>query len=45
LKGELRLQIEQLFEQLLRIRFLAHSLTIDAFERVTIKTDWMMTWP
>lgn len=43
LKGELRLQIEQLFEQLFQDRFLAHSLTVDAFERVPIKTDRMMT--
>lgn len=43
LEGELRLQIKQLFEQLFRDRFLAHSLTVDAFERVPIKTDRMMT--
>lgn len=43
LKGELRLQIEQLFEQLFQDRFLAHSLTVGAFERVPIKTDRMMT--
>lgn len=43
LEGELRLQIEQLFEQLFRYRFLAHSLTVDAAERVPIKTDQAMT--
>ncbi len=43
LKGELRLQIEQLFEQLFRDRFLAHSLTVDTIERVPIKTDQGMT--
>lgn len=43
LKGKLRLQIEQLFEQLFRVRFLAHSLTVDAFERVPIKTDRITT--
>lgn len=43
LEGKLRLQIEQLFEQLLRDRFLAHSLTVDAFERVPIKTDLTTT--
>ena len=43
LESKLRLQIEQLFEQLFRVRFLAHSLTVDAFERVPIKTDRMTT--
>lgn len=43
LKGKLRLQIEQLFEQLFRVRFLAHSLTVVAFERVPIKTDRITT--